>query len=364
MNSQSTLKICFVALLLNGFWWNDQIAAEPPKILHISFHKGCIREIEAVAKNLDWNLTSLYVQEYWSKEKFDGVTKNNGIYNITAQRAHNIWTRHQAYFNQFDIIITSDTAPLARIFLQNSYHGKLIIWVCNRFDYYDKSSGERGFPDQAYYDLLSGATRNPKIKFIAYNEFETFYALNKKIDIGNECIKPCGFSWGNQDQDHKIASTDFFVPPYINNQNLDLLKICKQQQIPAVSFQYDGPEQLKNAKGIINIPGAWSNFALFENLANGVPYFVPSKKFMLHLLEHGAWMPNSNFAKADLHLSEWYNPAMQDVMVYFDSWDDLKYKIETSDFMLLKNRCLAFANEHKKKMLKKWLRLKKDCLWK
>jgi hypothetical protein len=342
---------------LGFFLGCGQIEANLPKILHISFHRGCIREIEAVATNLGWNLTSLYVQEHLPKEQFDGVTKNNGIYNITAKRAKNIWNRHRAYFNQFDVIITSDTAPLSRIFLQNNYHGKLIIWVCNRFDYYDKTSAERGFPDQAYYDLLSRATHNSKVKFIAYNEFEAFYALNKKLDIGNMCIKPCGFSWGSQDRDHKIAPTDFFIPPYINNQNLGLLKICKQQQIPAVSFEYDGPEHLKNAKGIINIPGAWSNFALFENLANGVPYFAPSKKFMLHLLENGAWMPNGNFAKDYLHLSEWYNPEMQDVIVYFDSWDDLKHKIDSSDFMLLKNRCRAFANNHKIKMLKKWQKL-------
>lgn len=363
MCARNVLKICFILLLLGDFWWNDQIEAESPKILHISFHRGCIREIEAVAKNLNWNLTSLYVQEHLPKEKFDGVTKNNGIYNITAQRAKNIWRRHQTYFNQFDIIITSDTAPLSRIFLQNNYQGQLIIWVCNRFDYYDKSSGERGFPDQAYYDLLSRATRNPKVKFIAYNEFETFYALNKNVDIGNDCIKPCGFSWGSLNQYHKIVPTDFFIPPYINNQKLDLIKICKQYQIPTVSFHYDGPECLKNAKGIINIPGAWSNFALFENLANGVPYFVPSKKFMLHLLEHGAWMPNSNFAKDSLHLSEWYCSEMQDVLIYFDSWDDLKHKIDTSDFSFLKNRCLAFANDHKIKMLERWLNIIKKIAY-
>lgn len=351
------MKIYLIIFFLGVNCWHYQIASTFSKILHISFHKGCIKEIESVAKNLEWNLTSLYVQEHLPKEQFDGVTKDNGIYNITAQRAKNIWDRHQDYFNQFDTIITSDTAPLARIFLQNKYKGKLIVWICNRFDYHDKTSKEHDFPDRAYYDLFSRAANNPNVRFISYNEFETFYALNKKVDIGNDCIKPCGFSWGNEDNNHKVKPTDFFIPPYINNQNLGLLKICKQNHIPAVSFNYDGPASLKNAKGIINIPGAWSNFALFENLSNGIPYFVPSQKFMSYLLKNGSWMPNNNFAKDYLCLSEWYNLEMKKVLVYFDSWDDLKHKIDTSDFFYLKKRCLEFMTNHKKMMLTKWKKL-------
>lgn len=323
------------------------------KILHISFHKGCIQELERVAKSLDWGLTSLYIHDL-PRGDFDGKTHGNAIYNIGKERANNIWNRHKSYFNQFDIIITSDTAPLARIFLQNDYQGKLIIWVCNRFDYCDRGSLDCKFPDQDYYNLLRQAVNNPNVKFVVYNEFESFYASNKNVDIGTDCIKPCGFSWGDEGQSKQIKQDCFFIPPYVNNQNLNLLEICKKNDIEVESFHYNGPQAIRAFKGIINIPGAWSNLALFENLANGISYFVPSQKFMLYLLEHGAWMPDANFATDHLALSEWYNPELKDVLIYFDSWADLKNKIESTDFDLLKKRITDYANLHKKIMLGRW----------
>ena len=64
----------------------------------------------------------------------------NAVYNIGHQRAETVWNRHKDYFDKFDVIVTSDTAPLSRIFLQNGWRKPLIIWVCNRFDYCDYAS--------------------------------------------------------------------------------------------------------------------------------------------------------------------------------------------------------------------------------
>src|SRR5579872_995466 len=101
-------------------------------ILHLSFHKGCIRDIEIVAQELGCTITSLFIPDLPAKE-FDGYAAGNSLYNIGHERAEKIWNKHKDYFNQFDAIITSDTAPLARIFLQNNYEKPFIIWVCNRF---------------------------------------------------------------------------------------------------------------------------------------------------------------------------------------------------------------------------------------
>ena len=44
--------------------------------------------------------------------EFDGISSGNALYNVGHERAQNIWNKHKDYFNQFDAIITSDTAPL------------------------------------------------------------------------------------------------------------------------------------------------------------------------------------------------------------------------------------------------------------
>lgn len=104
------------------------------KILHVSFHKGCIGDINNVARLLSLDIS---------------VMKADWDYLITHDRAAAIWDKYKEYFNTFDIILTSDTAPLSRIFLQNNYSGKLIIWICNRFDYPNRD----GFPDSEYFSL-------------------------------------------------------------------------------------------------------------------------------------------------------------------------------------------------------------------
>jgi len=57
---------------------------------------------------------------------------------------------HKDYFDTFDVIVTSGTAPLHESFLQNGWTKPLIIWICNRFDYCDYASLDCNFPDQEY----------------------------------------------------------------------------------------------------------------------------------------------------------------------------------------------------------------------
>ena len=62
--------------------------------------------------------------------------------------------RRQAY----DVVITSDTAPISRVFLEEQrWEDKsLIVWVCNRFDYSHRPAAH-GFPDPAFYRLMQVA---------------------------------------------------------------------------------------------------------------------------------------------------------------------------------------------------------------
>ena len=84
------------------------------KVLHISFHHGCQNDIEYISERLGFELEFM---------KFtDGVTNNNELYNITRERAQNSWDNYKDYYNKFDCIITSDTAPISRVFLQNHIH--------------------------------------------------------------------------------------------------------------------------------------------------------------------------------------------------------------------------------------------------
>lgn len=332
--------------------------AKPLNILHVSFHKGCIREINFIAKTLGFNVTSLFIPDIPPTE-WDGQSKGNALYNVGHERATNIWNKHKDYFNQFDAIITSDTAPIARIFLQNNYTKPIIIWICNRFDYSDQQSLDCDFPDAEYYELLQQAHDKKNVFIVPYNAFEAFYALQKKVSCNHDIIKPTGICTTNNTVStipSNINKHDtFFIPPYLNDAAMNLTQECAYREIPVYCGRYNGPDDLKDFKAIIHIPYAWSNVAFFENIQNGLPYFIPSIQFMHnHLNKNTIWWPNKHFFKENYHLSEWYNEENSSIITYFDSWEDLKNKIETTNFNELHAKVKMYAEKHLHTMLNKW----------
>ena len=53
-------------------------------------------------------------------------------------------------------------------------------------------------------------------------------------------------------------------------------------------------------------------------------------------------------------LNMWYCLEFEDVMIYYDSWHDLKHKVETTDYNAMKQKIMAFAQKHEQEMLKRW----------
>ncbi|HRN78500.1 MAG TPA: hypothetical protein PLU71_04625 [Candidatus Dependentiae bacterium] len=334
-------------------------SSQSPKILHVSFHQGCIREFKFIAQELGLDLESVFIHDWVRNNNYDGKTTGNAVYNITHQRASDIWQLHHHYFEQFDVIITSDTAPLSRIFLQNDWKKPLIIWICNRFDYADLASAQGSFPDPAYYQLFRQATTQKNVHLISYNAFEHFFALHKGIDIGTDVIQPSGMFRNEIKQssipEHINKSETFFVPPRGNDESMRIVQECSKLGISCYRGMYNGPTDLQEFKGIIHFPYAWSNLALFENIQLGLPYFIPSKTFMLNALRSGkAWWPDQNYMYTYAHLSEWYNSDNQEYFIYFDSWQDLKNKIDATDFNMVHEKLKRLGQQHKKKVIKQW----------
>ncbi len=322
------------------------------KVLHISFHRGCQNDIQYVCDKLGIELSFM--------EFDDGVTTTCAKYNVGHKRAQDCWNKYSEYFNSFDAVITSDTAPISRVFLQNNFQKKLIIWVCNRFDYADLGSLDCDFPDKEYYNLIRSAKNRPNTVIIGYTPFENYYAKHiKNVDIGDLIIKPIGnISEVYKDFTPTIIddkNKTFIIAPYHNeNIFMNLKNKLDSLNIKTYNGRYSGPQDLAEFAGVIHIPYAWSNLALFEGLALGVIYFIPSKKFLLELFKQpNFWFQNANCIK-QIDLCEWYCEDFRNVFIYFDSWQDLKNKINNLDYNKHKELLKQISIEHENKMLNKW----------
>jgi len=282
-------------------------------------------------------------------------------YNIGHDRAEEVWNKYKDYYNQFDLIVTSDTGPLARIFLQNNYTGKLIMWVCNRFDYADNASNDCGFPDQEYYSIIRAARAKSNVKIVSYTKFEYEYAQKyKNVNLGTDIIRPCSFIEENDSPSAFPANVDksktFFIPAYHNDTIfMNLKEKCDQLGINTYAGRYNGPTDLKGLKGIIHIPYGWSNLALFENWSLGNVYFVPSKDFLLRLSKQNNFWWQDSYALQMIESSEWYLPEHNHLFMFFDDWDHLKQLTQNESLLRDKQQqALAFSKQHAQKTLQQW----------
>jgi len=335
------------------------------KVLHLSFHMGCVKDFEVVGKELGLDVTSWYIlANKESHDRFDpSSTKSwNAIYNITHDRAETIWKKNKDYFNQFDVVITSDTAPLSRVFLQNPWKKPLIIWICNRFDYSDWETRGNSFPDNEYYDLFRKAKNQKNVTIVGYVAYEHFYAKSKGVDTGNLLIKPVGsieestrFSGNSYIPAEVKKDETFFIPPRLEpHQVTHLINQCASLGVKSYCGKYNGPHDLAGFKGVINFPYAWSNLALFENIHLGLPMFVPTIRFLKELARSPESQLYRFLSLDNLEYAEWFAPENKDVFVYFDSWADFRHKVQTLDFEQLRKKTIEFGKNHKQEMLRRW----------
>jgi hypothetical protein len=316
------------------------------KILHVTHHHGCKISIDYICNSLG----------------FEVETQNaNWNYNVGPERAKQIWETHKDYYNSFDCIITSDTAPLSRIFLQNGFDKKLIIWVCNRFDYTDQASNDCGFPDQNFYELFRSASSLLNVHIRSYTKFEHEYAKKYRgVSWEEEVFRPCNdikeFLDGEFFPDGQKKSEVFLITRYHNdNYLLDLKYECDSRGIPNFRGEYNGPGDLNGIKGIIHIPYAWSNLALFENWSMGNVYLIPSKNFLYELSGRGNFFWSPPFDWSFIDSSEWYLPEHRDLFIYFDSFDHLK-EISKNDSLIQdkRNKVKEFSKIHRQKCILQW----------
>lgn len=319
------------------------------RILHVTHHLGCKISIESMCQNLGYYLETQMA---------------NWNYNMSEELASDIWKKYSNYYNSFDCIITSDTSSLARIFLQNGFSNKLVIWVCNRFDYSDQATNNCGFPDLKFYNLFQDAVIKNNVTIVSYTKFEHEYALNYRgINIGSDVIKPCveifDLPFSENFIDGQKKSDTFLITRYHNdNILLDLKSICDSLLIPNYRGEYNGPSELSGIRGIIHIPYAWSNLALFENWSLGNVYLIPSKNFLIDLSSNRNFFWSPPFDKDRLDSSEWYSPEHKDLFLFFDSFDHLKHITESKDsFSKVRSNIIDFYPEFKNKMLEKWKKI-------
>ena len=308
------------------------------KLLHIGFRLDIHYDIMYICKELEIE-TSFHTFE-------DGTP---GKYNIGKERANNYFKKHQEYFETFDIILVSDTAPIARVFLENNWNKKLLIWIHNRFDYGDEATNDCDFPDPEYYELIKEATKKSNVKIFGNTYFENYYCYEYwNIDIGNKVMNNLGIP----KKKYQIIPKNIIWYTQNNISFLKLHKKLKELGIPARDKDFRDINRYQN---VIHIPDNWSNNYLFEALNLGICYFIPTLDFFKEITNDTDFYWTPPYDIGNLEMSEWYKNDKW--FIYFDSWEDLKDKILNEDYTEFRLFLKEEGKKHKLKNIEEWKKL-------
>ena len=328
------------------------------EILHISHHIGCFRDQEYILNQLGFEVTN---------HKF-----YDGTFQITEEIANNFWKVHKDQLNSFDYILTSDTAPLSRIFLENQqeFTSKLIIWICNRFDYRMESESN-------YYKLFSEAEQNSNIKIVPYSHFEKIWCTQKGTNLMNhQYIPPCGINLKESlsnipetsyfkemyGEGQQLPDADVIVPIYHNdNHFFNMSEYLKSHQISVYNGGFRNIDQLIKYKAFVHMPDAFSKFLCFELIHAHIPAILPSKKLLYDLSKQPNYFFNiwgsggANLLEPDwIPWCEWYDEELTKCRFYYDSFDEIPSIIKSIDKDLMREEFEKCSKYLENESLSKW----------
>eukprot|EP00727_Mastigamoeba_balamuthi_P010141 m51a1_g575 hypothetical protein (696) ;mRNA; r:541126-543290 len=343
------------------------VPSRPLRVLHLSFHRGCQLDLEWVFRQLG------LVLDFAAIEDPVDMGENWLKYNMNRERADRIWQANRTFFEKYDLIVTSDTAAIARIFIQHNWPRKLIVWVCNRFDWAHGSrkgkeeiANGHPYPDQEYYDMfrLLGAYQRLGVRspwaVAGYTAYENIYARqHRRVELGNLIITPTGKGYDgapapavSKIPESVVRGETLFIPPYQNDRPIP--RKCEELGLKCYRGRYAGTADIRGFRAILHMPYAWSNLALFEFLNEGHVYLIPTPE-LLYTLDPFWSFP---FDKPNLYTSEWYDPAHRHLFIIFDSWEDLVVKANNDTLIKeTRERVVEFMSRHPWEMLERWRRL-------
>ena len=293
--------------------------------LHITNHIGTIRNVVNV-------FSFLHIPEQITNENC-----NLPLY-IHLTQADDIFLQYTSRedFQKYNTLIFTDICMYARPFLQNidNHSLNIIVYVTNRFDWGAWYNG-----DANYNALYSTVSRHPRVRFIADNRYDQYYA-GTLYDI----------RFSTNDIVRLTPKISDFIPGKMFLHNCKLFIYNRGtfiryygdnlKNIEYDVYGYDGYQRYKDEAhiaeymGFLHLPYQTNIQSLWENLGHQIIYFLPSKSFLLNIIFESWYYWEEKFLKPvdlilkSVELSEWYQLEHAELFVYFNSWEDLAIKYE------------------------------------
>ncbi|KAI8830372.1 hypothetical protein BJ741DRAFT_619907 [Chytriomyces cf. hyalinus JEL632] len=317
-------------------------------VLYYNTHGGALDNLHAVMSRL-----SLRIDNFNPNQ-----VAGYGMSHARAQRLVNsghAWS----ICSQYDVVVIGDTIPHARAILLSLLdprpslrcQSRVVVEMTNRFnwDVKDKKAYYAMFRSLAKEASPGGFLHN-RLFWVANNNVEQAFVehhIQAKLHQVR-LLRPVGAS-----RQHAYPS-DLDVPTKRNfaartHDTTHIFEIMRDEyKIPISIFpfghKYGGPHHLVKFKAFIDVPYQYSVMKFYENIAFGVPVFVPTPMFYESLVKDGlhfthcihldlvkqfpefpktALVPINGFPAWSVYF-DYYDPLFSQYIYFFDSFQELQ----------------------------------------
>jgi len=332
------------------------------KVLHLSFHYGCISDVQDVLTRLGCEVT------------YQCMT-NTLPYRVSAAAAEEVWQTNKDRYNAFDVVVTSDTVALSYVFLRHldELTPHLVILNCNRFTYGMES-------ETAFLELLRSSVRRlDKVTFVPYTDFERIWCGKHHLFLHERALPPVGnyathikdpedtrlrFSTLDTARRTKPPHETFFVQRYDNHHTFMNLPAYLHDRGLSVDFgSYIDLDELTAYRAVVALPDQFSKYFTFESIHKRLVVVLPSQKFLMELVTQPRYYfsiaGSSGLLTPDfVNLCEWYK--YPECRIYFDSFDhmiDILRTLSDERVATLRGWCEFYGNAIQEEHTLQWKHL-------
>ncbi|KAG2492820.1 hypothetical protein HYH03_008978 [Edaphochlamys debaryana] len=275
-----------------------------------------------------------------------------------------------------DALVVCDTVVDARPLLQGGCGLPIVLQVTNRYDWKIKDAAEYGA-------LMAAAAANPRVWWVTNSPFEQLHMAWNGLalppsrhlllrPLGATVLPPPPPGPERAATFAVILKTDRKRHPDRDVLLPQLRKLGLMDEVKVYDSIYGGPAALAQHRGVVHLPYQMSIMSLYETLAVGGLFLVPSPSFFRFVrqhhrfayqfvpllaraaaserqakkdakagssssdasasgafgaasddMTHGVAGPDGLMGRNWTHYVEWYNPDFKEALVYFDSWEQL-----------------------------------------
>lgn len=309
-----------------------------PRILYFNRHHGTSQDFAYVADelNLQWELVNPVFSACTGHTYYIKDNHNRTVYDsMTEGQSDVCWQMFGAMLCYgCDVIVVGDIIPYARMFLRHC-DKPIILQMTQRFDQGIDSD------DTNYYKLMQLAAGRENVMWVANNPYEREYARISGLTVPESrywLIRPVGFSdlpgiaVPPENRTKIVEVSRRYEHKHILEPVLDKLEI---PHVKWIDHHHGGPITISRFAAIVHIPYQTSIMSMYENLAYGSAYLVPTPRFYRKLQTNRFWREHvfKWFPDHWTQVCEWWHKDFQDVMMYFDSWEDLQAQVTAPNFL-------------------------------